>query len=97
LGEIVRVIEEAENHGLNGRQAAREMFPTAPDIVITEAWLEWEYAQTEAWWQSVERTIEGQVLRRAIISTPPAEAQERPEPPPSLWDNDMHFDSDIPF
>jgi hypothetical protein len=63
---IIDVIAAAEAQGRNGVAAARAAFPGVPETVLWECWAEHDHAATEAWWQSVERTIEGEVIRTAL-------------------------------
>lgn len=63
---IIQVIADAEAQGVDGVTAANRAFPGTPDTVLWGCWSEWESQRTEAWWQSVERTIDGEVIRNAI-------------------------------
>lgn len=49
-------------------EAARRAFPGIPDMVLWGCWSEFEDQQTEAWWQRVERTIDGEVIRNAVAT-----------------------------
>lgn len=66
MAEIIGVIREVNDRGADGFKVAQSVFPAVPTAVIAEAWCEAESEATEAWWQTVERTIEGEVIRRAI-------------------------------
>ena len=55
--------------------AAGEKFPGTPIPVLAEAWCEFDRRQTESWWQQVERTIDGEVIRRALIASGEGGAQ----------------------
>lgn len=65
---IIQCIAEAEAQGLDGVKAATHAFPGTPDTVLWGCWSEWESQRTEAWWQSVERTIDSEVIRNAVAA-----------------------------
>lgn len=65
---IIAVIAEAEEQGLHGVTAAARAFPGTPSTVLWECWAEWDSNQVEGWWQTVERTIDGEVIRNAITT-----------------------------
>lgn len=64
--QIIDVIREAEDQGLDGFRAAQRAFPGTPEIVIIMASVELDGRRTEAWWQQVERTIDGEIIRNAL-------------------------------
>jgi hypothetical protein len=64
--EIIKAIAEAEARGIEGVGAARRAFPGVPDSVLYELWAEFDYQRTEAWWQDLERTIDGEVIKNAV-------------------------------
>lgn len=66
MAEIMTTIREAEDAGQDGYAEARRVYPAVPTSVIAEAWARVGSDRDEAWWASVERTIEGEVIRRAI-------------------------------
>lgn len=45
---------------------ADSMFPDVPESLRIEAWMALDDEDEEAWWQTVERTIDGEVIRNAI-------------------------------
>jgi hypothetical protein len=68
IAEIVKVMVAAKARGEKEMDAAKAAFPGTPDTVLWEAWCDLDMAETEAWWESVERTIDGELVRRAIAS-----------------------------
>jgi hypothetical protein len=71
--QIIEVIREAEEQGFDGVTAAMRTFPGIPETVVWGAWSVLESRKVEGWWQQVERTIDGEIIRRALSS--PAGAQ----------------------
>lgn len=70
MERIIDVIRNAEEQGdERGVDAARRAFPGTPESVFWEAWAVHDWRKTEAWWDVVERTIEGEVIDRAIAAT----------------------------
>ena len=65
MAHILGAMTEADAAGHDSFAIGRRMFPEVPIEVITEAWLEIENRKVEAWWQSVERTIDGELISRA--------------------------------
>jgi len=63
---FIDFIAKAEAEGKDGFNAAIAAFPDVPEMVIIMASAEYEHRKTEAWWQSMERTIDGEVISRAI-------------------------------
>jgi hypothetical protein len=57
---------DAESSGLDPVKAAQAEFTCTPTEVIYGAWLELESRKTEAWWQSIEKTIDGEIVRAAL-------------------------------
>jgi hypothetical protein len=74
---IADVIREAEAHGRDGFLAASRAFPGAPGSVIAEVWTGVDLERNEAWWQSVERTIDGELVKRAIATAGQAGSGEQ--------------------
>lgn len=67
--EIIRTIAEAQAAGLgDGVATARRAFPGIPEAILWECWAELDMEQQEAWWQAVERTIDGEVIREAAAT-----------------------------
>ncbi|WP_029074473.1 hypothetical protein [Kaistia adipata] len=66
MDEIMTTIRTAEDAGQDGYAEARRVYPAVPTSVIAEAWARVGHDRDEAWWASVERTIEGEIIQRAI-------------------------------
>lgn len=66
LATIADVIRQARAEGKDGVAAARAAFPGTPDLVIYEADTAVDFDEVENWWGSVERTINGELVARAI-------------------------------
>ncbi|MBC6714706.1 hypothetical protein H9Q09_00710 [Aurantimonas sp. DM33-3] len=64
LDELARVASEAIARGEDGMKAVENM--GVPTSVAAEAWVIADRAETERWWQQVERTIDGETIRKAI-------------------------------
>ena len=64
--EIISVMATATDHGEDGWRAVEAAFPSVPPDVVAEAWVEVTSRQTENWWQTVERTINGEIIRNAL-------------------------------
>lgn len=64
--QIIKVIAEAEDQGKDGAKAAIEAFPEVPTPVIYECWADWDHDRTEAWWDSIEKTIDAEIVRNAL-------------------------------
>jgi hypothetical protein len=68
IAEIVKVMAAAKARGEDEMKAARATFPGAPEWVLLDALIRAEADEVEKWWESVERTIDGELVRRAIAS-----------------------------
>lgn len=70
MAQIITVMAEAKARGEDPYRAAERAFPGTPGIVLCEAEDELDHQRTEAWWRTIERTIDGEVIRNAIAGTP---------------------------
>lgn len=66
MASIIEAMAEAEAQGQDAFAAGRRMFSEVPIEIIAEASVEIDARKVEAWWQSVEKTIDGEIIRRAI-------------------------------
>ena len=66
LARIVAVVRVAHESGLDGVAVARATFPGTPDAVLWEAWATVDSQLIEGWWQSVEKTIDAEIIKLAI-------------------------------
>jgi hypothetical protein len=68
LAEIINVMAAAKARGEDEMAAARATFPGTPEPVLWSAWCELDNAAVEAWWETVERTIDAELVRKAITA-----------------------------
>lgn len=62
---VMKVMDDAENSGRDPMTAARQAFPDFPEGALWECWAEWDTFRMEAWWQSMEKTIDAEVVNDA--------------------------------
>jgi hypothetical protein len=67
IAALVETYAQAKAQGLDGWRAVQTAFPGKPPEVIAEAMLAAEDEATAAWWASVERTIDAQIIGKAIV------------------------------
>ncbi|MBS7696291.1 MULTISPECIES: hypothetical protein [unclassified Chelatococcus] len=67
MATLINFMREARAQGLDDWKAAEQRFPGTPAEVIAEAWGAVNDEEVSRWWASVERTIEGEVVRNAIV------------------------------
>ena len=65
---IISTMAEAEKAGRCPLAAAEAAYPGTPGMVLGECFAEMQMDQEEAWWQRVERTIDGDVIRNAVAT-----------------------------
>jgi hypothetical protein len=51
---------------INLSKELEKAFPAVPEYVRFLAEVEFESEELEAWWETLEKTIDGEILRRAI-------------------------------
>lgn len=66
LEQIIEIMRVVEDQGRDGLIAARAALPGTPESVLAQAWWELEERKTEGWWKSIEKTIDGEIIRRAL-------------------------------
>lgn len=69
MAHLVDFMLQAKSEGRDGYARAREVFRDVPSMVLGEAWAAAEMQNAETWWKGVERTIESEVIARAIGET----------------------------
>ncbi len=79
LAQTIAVMADADEQGRDIVEAAKAAFPGTLEDVIWGAWVEFDNARPEAWWQQVERTIDGEIIRRALTSHGGGTHHERPQ------------------
>jgi hypothetical protein len=65
---IITTMVEAEKAGACPLAAAEAAYPGTPVMVLGEYFAEMQMDQEEAWWQRVERTIDGETIRGAVAA-----------------------------
>ena len=68
--EIVLSMKAAKARGEDPWEYAKRAFPGIPIGVLTLADLELDGEEEEAWWRSMERTIDGEIIRNALTKKP---------------------------
>lgn len=81
MAEIIKIMAEAQARGEDGFVAARAAFPGVPAMVLGEARAELAIAEEERWWETLERTIDGEVIRTAVTAIAPAASPVRASAP----------------
>ena len=66
MAEIVATMQAANAEGKDGWKAVESAFPGIPVSVIAEASLALDYQEEVTWWEGVERTIDGELIRNAL-------------------------------
>lgn len=66
LSAMADIGRQAKAKGKDAWSAIAAAVPAAPADVIAEAYLAVEDEATAAWWDQVERTIDGEVVRNAL-------------------------------
>ena len=64
---IITTMAKAEQAGQCPLAAAETTFPGIPGMVLGECFADLQMAQESAWWETVERTIDGEVIRNAVV------------------------------
>jgi hypothetical protein len=66
MAEIISTMKAAKDRGQDEWSAAKRAFPGIPTFVLAEALAEFDASEAEAWWETVERTIDGEIIRNAL-------------------------------
>ena len=66
LTELAEQARIAKKRGQNAYSLLRVQNPDVPESIIAEAWTQMESDEEEAWWDSIEKTIDGELVKRAI-------------------------------
>ena len=69
MAEIIKTGRAARNRGADPWKAIEAAYPGIPSDVVADAWVQIEGDATEAWWQTVERTIDGEIIRNALTTS----------------------------
>lgn len=63
---IIATMAEAEKAGRCPLATAEATYPGTPAMVLGGCYAELQMAQEDAWWEAVERTIDGELIRNAV-------------------------------
>lgn len=66
IAEIANVAYQAIKKGNNPRKVVDRTFPDVPLMVKVEAMTLAEMQSDDDWWEQVEKTIDGEIVRNAI-------------------------------
>jgi hypothetical protein len=66
---IIDCMVKANAEGRDEFEAARTEFPGVPVSVLGECAAEADDIEVEAWWRTVERTIDGELIKNAVATT----------------------------
>lgn len=56
------------DHSIDELIAFKSAFPDAPESLYYDAYFELDQRAEDAWWDKMEKTIEGDVIRRALAN-----------------------------
>lgn len=68
MAQLVQLCRDANAAGRDGMSEIERCFPGTPIEVATEAWLTANGEDVEAWWQAIEKTIDGAVIKQALLA-----------------------------
>lgn len=63
---LIAAMERGVERGEYPMAAAEAEYPDVPHGVIVEAWCKFDDDMQDRWWDSIEKTIEGEIVRRAL-------------------------------
>lgn len=66
VAQVIEVIKQARDNGEDDMKAVSRTFPGLPEQVYWQAWSDLEDAELNAWWDTVEKTIDGEIIKNAI-------------------------------
>lgn len=65
---IISTMADAEKAGRCPLAAAEAAYPGTPGMVLGGCFAEMQMSQEDAWWETVERTIDGDLIRNAVAT-----------------------------
>jgi hypothetical protein len=68
MAQIITFMQAAEKRGVDPYAATEAAFPSIPTEVVALAYVELGERKTEAWWESIEKTIDGELVERALTA-----------------------------
>ncbi len=66
LAQVIDVIKQARANGEPEMAVVARTFPGMPDAIYWEAFCDLDNAEIDAWWEAVEKTIDGEIIRNAV-------------------------------
>lgn len=66
INEIAKVAYQAIKSGRDPHKVVGSTFPDLPDMVQIEAVAKAEIQTEDEWWEQVEQTIDGEIVKNAI-------------------------------
>lgn len=66
LAQVIEVIKQARANGEPEMEAIKRTFPGMPEDIYWQASCALDRAEVDAWWEAVEKTIDGEIIKNAI-------------------------------
>ena len=66
LAQVIEVIKQARANGEPEMEVIKRTFPGMPEDIYWQAFCALDSAEVDAWWESVEKTIDGEIIKNAI-------------------------------
>ncbi|MGR7993819.1 hypothetical protein [Xanthobacter sp. ZOL 2024] len=66
LAQVIEVIKQARANGEPEMAVVARTFPGMPDAIYWAAYCDLDNAEIDAWWEAVEKTIDGEIIRNAL-------------------------------
>ena len=66
LAQVIEVIKQARANGEEEMGVIARTFPGMPEAIYWSAFCDLENAEVNAWWEAVEKTIDGEIIKNAI-------------------------------
>lgn len=66
IAQVIEVIKQAREDGEEETAVVFRTFPGLPDQVYWDAFCALDSAEVNAWWETVEKTIDGEIIKNAI-------------------------------
>jgi hypothetical protein len=65
---LVDTARIAEENGLDAIKEIERQYPGTPEMVVIFACAELDHRKKEAWWKQVEKTIDGEIIKKALAT-----------------------------
>lgn len=66
IAQVIEVIKQARDNGEDELPTVMRTFPGLPEQVYWDAFCALDNAEVNAWWETVEKTIDGEIIKNAI-------------------------------